>query len=113
ANVERAVETRIAGTERELLRLMPEQTAVQQAREIIAPGAEFPSSRYPLVHSTTGPPGVRLDRPDGRRPNVLMIFVEGLDRRFLDGDGHRAASRPRPIALRAVHGAQRPGRAAR
>ncbi|HEY3097970.1 MAG TPA: LTA synthase family protein [Methylomirabilota bacterium] len=84
ANVERAVETRVAGTERELLRLMPEQTAVRLAQATIAPGAEFPSSRYPLVHATTGAAGVRLDQVGGGRPNILMIFVEGLDRRFLD-----------------------------
>jgi hypothetical protein len=86
-NVQNMVETRVAGTEAELLRVMPEQTAVRLARETIAPGATFPSSRYPLVHSTTGAPGVRLDRSHvrgGGRPNVLMIFVEGLDRRFLD-----------------------------
>src|SRR5919204_1339968 len=84
AHVERAVETRVAGTERELLRLMPEPTAVQQARGIIAPGADFPSSRYTLVHSTVGAAGARFDQLGHGRPNVLMIFVEGLDRRFLD-----------------------------
>ena len=86
-NVERMIETRVAGTEAELLRMMPEQTALRVARETIAPGATFPSSRYPLVHGATGGPGVRLDRSHGRgggRPNVLLIFVEGLDRRFLD-----------------------------
>jgi phosphoglycerol transferase MdoB-like AlkP superfamily enzyme len=80
------IEARVAGTESKLLRMMPEQTALRLARETIAPGATFPSSRYPLVHSTTGVPGVRLDRSHvggGGRPNILLIFVEGLDRRFL------------------------------
>ena len=86
ANVQRMIEARVAGTEAKLLRTMPEQTALRLARETIAPDATFPSSRYPLVHSTTGVPGVRLDRPHvrgGGRPNILLIFVEGLDRRFL------------------------------
>jgi Sulfatase len=86
-HVQRVVEARVAGTEAELLRMMPEPVALRLAREAIAPGATFPSSRYPLVHSTTGVPGVRLDRPHGHgggRPNILLIFVEGLDRRFLD-----------------------------
>jgi hypothetical protein len=87
ANLQRVVEARVTGTEAEVLRIMPEPTALRLARETIAPGAQFPSSRFPLVHTTTGAPGVRLDRPHARgggRPNVLMIFVEGLDRRFLD-----------------------------
>ena len=77
-NAERLIQARLAGGEAELLKMMPEQTALRVTRAAIAPGATFPSSRYPLVHATTGPPGVRLGRP-----NVLMIFVEGLDRRFL------------------------------
>ena len=87
ANGQRMIEARSAGTESWLLRMMPEQTALRLARETIAPGATFPSSRYPLVHSTTGVPGVRLDRAhvrDGGRPSILLIFVEGLDRRYLD-----------------------------
>src|SRR5919108_167362 len=63
-NVERAVETRVAGTETELLRLMPEPTALRVAQQTIAPGADFPSPRYPLVHSTLGAAGVRLDPRD-------------------------------------------------
>jgi hypothetical protein len=75
------------GTEAALLRTVPEETAVRVTRETVALGATFPSPRYPLVHTTVGDSGVRLaspDRRDGRRPNILVIFVEGLDRRFLD-----------------------------
>ena len=74
------------GTEAALLRTIPEEAAVRVTRETVAPGATFPSPRYPLVHTTVGDSGVRLaspDRRDGRRPNILVIFVEGLDRRFL------------------------------
>ena len=82
------IEARVTGVEAELLRTVPEETAVRVVRAMVAPGASFPSPRYPLVHTTMDGPGVRLDRPDqpvpgGGRPNVLLIFVEGLDRRFL------------------------------
>jgi len=69
-----------------VLRTVPEETAVRVTRETVAPGATFPSPRYPLVHTTVGDSGGRLARPDqrgGRRPSILVIFVEGLDRRFL------------------------------
>jgi len=81
-----AIEVRVAGTEAALLRTVPEEAAVRVTREMVAPGATFPSPRYPLVHTTVGDSDVRLARPDqreGRRPNILEIFVEGLDRRFL------------------------------
>jgi hypothetical protein len=57
-----------------------------------------------LVHTTMDAPGVQLDRSDGPghgrgRVNVLLIFLEGLDRRFLGLTvrGPRdAVSRPAP-----------------
>ena len=84
--LEQVIGARVAGTEAALLRTVPEETAVRVTRETVAPGATFPSPRYPLVHTTVGDSGVRLARPDrrdGRRPTILVIFVEGLDRRFL------------------------------
>lgn len=84
--LEQVIGARVAGTEAALRRTVPEETAVRVTRETVAPGATFPSPRYPLVHTTVGEAGVRLARPDqrdGRRPTILMIFVEGLDRRFL------------------------------
>ena len=80
--LEQVIGARVAGTEAALLRTVPEETAVRVTRETVAPGATFPSPRYPLVH-TTGGAGGRLARPDQRRPTILVIFVEGLDRRFL------------------------------
>src|SRR5205814_940059 len=52
--------------------------AVPLAREILVPRARFVSARYPLVH-------VEQPRPSPlvRRPNVLLLFIEALDRRFL------------------------------
>src|SRR6266851_4813613 len=84
--LEQVIGARVAGTEAALLRTVPEETAVRVTRETVAPGATFPSPRYPLVHTPVGEAGGRLARPDqrgGRRPSILVIFVEGLDRRFL------------------------------
>jgi phosphoglycerol transferase MdoB-like AlkP superfamily enzyme len=84
--IEQVIGTRVAGTEAGLLQTVPEKTAVEVTRGTVAPGATFPSPRYPMVHTTVGDSGVRLARPDqrgGRRPRILMIFAEGLDRRFL------------------------------
>ena len=85
-SLEQVIGARVAGTEAALLRTVPEETAVRVTRETVAPGAMFPSLRYPLVHTAVGDSGVRLARPDqrdGRRPSILVIIVEGLDRRFL------------------------------
>src|SRR5207247_133540 len=52
--------------------------AIPLAREILARGARFVSPRYPLVHVEEP----RLS-PLARRPNVLVLFLEALDRRFV------------------------------
>ena len=57
---------------------MPEPRAFPLAREILVPGARFVSARYPLVHVEEPRPS-----PLARRPNVLLLFIEGLDRRFI------------------------------
>jgi arylsulfatase A-like enzyme len=57
---------------------MPEPRAFPLAREILAPSARFVSPRYPLVHVEEPRPS-----PLARRPNVLLLFIEGLDRRFV------------------------------
>ena len=59
-------------------RLMPESRAIPIAREMLAPSARFLSPRFPLVHLEDPRPS-----PLARRPNVLVIFIEALDRRFL------------------------------
>jgi phosphoglycerol transferase MdoB-like AlkP superfamily enzyme len=55
--------------------------ALQSMRALIGPHAQFPDSRFPLVKAG-GASGnsVRLTQP----ANVLLVFIEGLDRRFLD-----------------------------
>src|SRR6266851_3492444 len=75
--LDQVIGARVAGTEAALLRTVPEETAVRVTRETVAPGATFPSPRYPLVHTTVGESGGRLARPDqrgGRRPSILVIF---------------------------------------
>ena len=57
---------------------MPESRAVALTRNILVPGARFVSPRYPLVHLEDPRPS-----PLARRPNVLLLFIEALDRRFL------------------------------
>src|SRR5262245_2050035 len=57
---------------------MPESRAIALARELLLPGARFVSPRYPLVHLEEPRPS-----PLVRRPNVLLLFIEALDRRFL------------------------------
>lgn len=59
---------------------MPLSEAVPLAQEIIGKGASFPFPEYPFVHSQSSGPGVQFKRP----ANVLMILVEGLDRRILN-----------------------------
>jgi arylsulfatase A-like enzyme len=57
---------------------MPEPRAFALAQEILLPGARFLSPRYPLVHVEEPRPS-----PLARRPNVLLLFIEALDRRFV------------------------------
>jgi sulfatase-like protein len=53
--------------------------ALSVARQIVARGETFPFPKFPLVRTQTADHGVRLERP----ANVLLIFVEALDRRYL------------------------------
>jgi arylsulfatase A-like enzyme len=68
-----------------VLAAMPEARAVPIAREVLVPGARFLSPRWPLVHAEEPRPS-----PLARRPHVLVLFIEALDRRFL---GRTAAGR--------------------
>lgn len=53
--------------------------AIPVAQELLARGQTFPYPTFPLVRTQTAAPGVRFDKPS----NVLLIFVEALDRRYL------------------------------
>jgi hypothetical protein len=59
---------------------IPLNEAIRAAQAVVAREAVFPYQEYPLVHRTAGDPGVRLVRP----ANILLIFVEALDRRYLN-----------------------------
>ncbi|HSB45108.1 MAG TPA: LTA synthase family protein [Nitrospira sp.] len=59
---------------------MPLKEAVSIAQEVLGQGAVFPYPEYPFVQERLSVPGVQFKR----QANVLMILVEGLDRRFLN-----------------------------
>jgi hypothetical protein len=66
-------------TQAAILDAMPLQEAVQSAQEVVGRGATFLDPRYPFVRETQAGTGVRFGRP----ANILLIFIEGLDRRYL------------------------------
>jgi hypothetical protein len=70
--------TRSGGIAPEILSIMGEERAARIARATLLPGASFLSPRYPLVHVEAA-----KVTPLARRPNVLLLFIEALDRRFL------------------------------
>jgi phosphoglycerol transferase MdoB-like AlkP superfamily enzyme len=59
---------------------MPLSEAIRATRDVIGPKAVFPYPDYPLVHRTAEASALRLPRP----ANILIIFVEALDRRYLN-----------------------------
>lgn len=66
--------------QRESSELLPYDVAVRTAQSLLGPGQTFPDARYPMVRSqVAAAEGVRLDKP----ANVVILFVEGLDRRYL------------------------------
>ncbi|WHZ25177.1 MAG: Sulfatase [Nitrospira sp.] len=63
---------------------MPYEEAVRTAQRLLGPDELFADQRYPLVRSiTVAPDSIRLSKP----ANVMIIFLEGLDRRYL-GQGY-------------------------
>src|SRR5262249_59329320 len=60
-------------TPRAVQTLMPESRAIPIARELLAPGAQFLSPRFPLVHLEDPRPG-----PLARRPTLPLIFLQAL-----------------------------------
>jgi phosphoglycerol transferase MdoB-like AlkP superfamily enzyme len=57
---------------------MPEGRAHRMAQALLSPAATFPDPRYPFVRLADA-----TARPLARRPHVLLLFVEALDRRHL------------------------------
>jgi Sulfatase len=70
---------RLTGRVSNLLARMPLDEAIQRVRMDLSSRGSFPSGRYPLVRETTDTIGA----PRTRRANIVLIFVEGLDRRYL------------------------------
>lgn len=58
---------------------LPLEEAVHLAQDAAGQGAVFPYPRYPLVRRSGAGTSLRFGRPT----NVLVIFIEGLDRRYL------------------------------
>lgn len=59
---------------------MPYEAAVRTTQRLLGPGERFVDQRYPLVRSiAVAPDSIRLSKP----ANVMIIFLEGLDRRYL------------------------------
>ncbi len=60
--------------------VMPYDLAVRTTQRLLGQGETFVDARYPLVRTITrSPDSVRLSTP----PNILLLFLEGLDRRYL------------------------------
>ena len=59
---------------------MPYDVAVRTAQQLLGPGETFVDPRYPFVRTATpSSNGVQLPKP----ANILLVFLEGLDRRYL------------------------------
>ncbi|MFQ5992929.1 MAG: LTA synthase family protein, partial [Nitrospiraceae bacterium] len=74
-----ALESRFQGGRPMRLTAMPVEDAVRVTQEVVGRGASYPNPQYPLVRTTQEDHGVRLGNP----ANVVIIFVEALDRRYL------------------------------
>ncbi len=59
---------------------MPYDLAVRTTQRLLGPAEAFVDPRYPLVRTITpSPDSLRLPTP----PNIVLVFLEGLDRRYL------------------------------
>lgn len=59
---------------------MPYDLAVRTTQGLLGPAETFVDPRYPLVRTITpSPDSLRLPTP----PNIVLLFLEGLDRRYL------------------------------
>src|SRR5262249_14890454 len=67
------------GAVSEMLTRMRLDQAVNIARNTIAAAERFPYEHYPFARQMQNKAVIHFEQ----QPNVLLIFVEGLDRRFL------------------------------
>jgi phosphoglycerol transferase MdoB-like AlkP superfamily enzyme len=76
-----AIDSRIKEVKLRGLTAVPLPEAVRTTQEMLGHGVQFPFPQYPLVHEQdSSTAAFQFQRP----ANVLLIFVEGLDRRFLN-----------------------------
>jgi hypothetical protein len=75
-----AVDSRLQEGSLPSFRSMPLREAIDITRQTLGEDAIFPHQRFPLVRQRLGGSMTALDRP----ANVLLIFIEGLDRRYLN-----------------------------
>ena len=71
--------TRLGNAAGRVAALMEVPEAIRLTRATLGPGQEFVSEDYPLVRKREEQRGRTLRKP----PNVILFFIEGLDRRFL------------------------------
>ena len=74
-----ALEARTGGTRSWVRNDMRIDEALRLSQEAVGRGAVFADPQYPFVREMRTEQGVRFNKP----VNVLLIFVEGLDRRYL------------------------------
>jgi phosphoglycerol transferase MdoB-like AlkP superfamily enzyme len=75
-----ALDAQWTSGERQMFGEIPLTEAIRTTQAVVDPEGVFPYPDFPLVHRATGGPGHRFARP----ANVLVIFVEALDRRYLN-----------------------------
>ena len=75
-----ALDAQWASGQRAMFGEMPLSEAIRATQAVIDREAAFPYPDYPLVHRTTAGPGHAFAKP----ANVLLLFVEALDRRYLN-----------------------------
>ena len=74
-----ALDAQWTSDQRQMFDQMPLTEAIRTTQAVVDREAIFPYPDYPLVHRTANP-GLPLAKP----ANVLVIFVEALDRRYLN-----------------------------
>ena len=61
------------------LTVLPQDEAIRTSQTVLASGQTFPYSQYPFVKTVNTSHGAQI----ADQPNILLLFLEGLDRRYL------------------------------
>lgn len=62
-----------------LLTVLPQDEAIRTSQAVLAAGQTFPYPQYPFVKTVDTSQGAQI----ADQPNILLLFLEGLDRRYL------------------------------